>query len=186
MTNERLEQLLQNADVASTTQAVDPALAQRVRARARRQRHVRAVAGSVLGTACVVAVAAWALRPDTQITPLTPVLVLTTQSSDPAKELRAEMLALSQEADRRAAAAEALWATESSLSFQSNRTAAATQTDVAAQIERAAFTMVYQAARMPAASAAAVYREVSRAFPNTPSARVARERLTALESQKDG
>jgi hypothetical protein len=184
MTNERLEQLLRDADAAANTPAVDPGLAQRVRARVRRQRHVRTVAGSVVATACVVAMAARAMRPDVQIAP--PVLVQTTQPNDSAKDLRAEMLALAQDADRRAASAEALWATESALGGTSTYTVSLATTDVAAQVERAAFTMVYQAGRMPARSAAAVYREVSRAFPDAPSARIARERLTAMEAQKDG
>jgi TolA-binding protein len=44
---------------------------------------------------------------------------------------------------------------------------------------------------MPAAGgdkspAAAVYRQVSQAFPNAPSAQVARQRLSELTNRKDG
>ncbi|MGB7157087.1 MAG: hypothetical protein WBD40_03410, partial [Tepidisphaeraceae bacterium] len=63
--------------------------------------------------------------------------------------------------------------------------------DVAAQVERAAFTMVYQAGRMPTARgatspAAEVYRQVAQSFPHTRSGEVARQRLSELENRKDG
>jgi hypothetical protein len=192
MTNERFEQLLRDADGAADVPAVDPTLAERVRARAMRQQRVRAVGGGVFATACFIAIVGWVMRPDAQSASPAPAIVRATSPQVPAPDvhatdLRAQMLALSQDADQRAAAAEALWAAEPAASSASRRTASfAATTDVAAQVERAAFTMVYQAARMPAAPAAAVYREVSRTFPDAPSAQVARQRLTALETRKDG
>jgi hypothetical protein len=101
---------------------------------------------------------------------------------------RAELLAIAREADRRAAAAEAMWSAERRTRRVASIPAAP---DIADQVERAAFTMVYQAARMPAAGgasspAAAVYRQVSQAFPDAPSAQVARQRLSELTNRKDG
>ena len=194
MTHERLEQLLRDADTGGDAPAVDATLADRVRARAkRRQRRVRAVGGSAVATACLVAtvaIVAWVMRPDAQRTSPGPVIVRAT-TPDLAEKLRAEMLALSQEADRRAAAAEALWAAEGSVRRVVRRRSTAGTVDVAAQVERAAFTMVYQAARMPAARGAAspaaeVYRQVAQSFPHTASGEVARQRLIELENRKDG
>ena len=192
MTNEELEQLLRGADGGGDVPIIDASLADRVRARAKRQERARAVGGSVVAAACLIAIVGWVTRPDAQ--PASPAAAIARATSGQvsapdaaASELRAQMLALSREADRRAAAVEALWAAEPAPSSTApRRTASSATTDVAAQVERAAFTMVYQAARMPAAPAAAVYREVSRTFPDAPSAQVARERLTALESRKDG
>ena len=191
MTNERLEQLLRRADGGGDVPVVDGTLADRVRARAKRQQRIRAVGGGVVAAACFIALVGWVMRPDAPPASPAPTIVRATSSQDPspdapATDLRSQMLVLSREADRRAAAAEALWAAEPSSPSSPRRTASFATTDVAAQVERAAFTMVYQAARMPAAPAAAVYREVSRTFPEAPSAQVARERLTALETRKDG
>src|SRR5687768_14694027 len=191
MTHERLEQLLRDADGRGDVPAVDATLADRVRVRAkRRQRRVRVVGGSAVATACLVAIVSWMMRPEAQSASPGPVIVRATKP-DVAEKLRAEMLALSQEADRRAAAAEALWAAENSARRMARRRSTDGAGDVAAQVERAAFTMVYQAARMPASRGAAspaaeVYRQVAQSFPHTASGEVARQRLIELQNRKDG
>ena len=61
--------------------------------------------------------------------------------------------------------------------------------DVRRQVEKAAFTTLYQADRMYRElnlrdSALASYRQVILLFPDTPSAKVARQRLSEIEGPK--
>jgi hypothetical protein len=188
MSHEPLEQLLRDADDDAVVTPVRTDLAGQVRqvaaGRARRAR--LATGGAIIG--CIALLAVWVARPgvDPQSSPV--VVRASNPPDESAKEARAALLALAEEADRRAAAAEAMWKVERRAT---KRTAIVWSADVADQIERAAFTMVYQAARMPAAGgeqspAATVYREVSRAFPDAPSAQVARQRLSELANRKDG
>ena len=180
-----LEQLLRDADASDESPALRSDLAQRVRSVARRRaRRTRLAAGSVLA-GCLAAVVMWVVRTPVD-RPVAPTLVV--QTTQPATDARAELAAITKEADRRAAMAEAMWAAERRTARPSRGTLTP---DVDAQVERAAFTMVYQAARMPVAGgakspAADVYRQVSHAFPDTPSAQVARQRLSELTNRKDG
>ncbi len=198
MNRELLEQLLRDADACDASPAVDANLVARVQARAKRQQRVRAIGGSAIATVCTATIIAWALRPDAHPSsaariahatqPSVPLGATTTTSIDDA---RAELLALSQEADRLAAAAEAAWAAERPARRPAKRASTLVFTDVAAQVERAAFTMVYQAARMPSdggasSPAAGVYRQAAQSFPHTPSGELARRRLNELEHRKDG
>jgi hypothetical protein len=189
MNRDVLEQLLRDAAVDETPPALRSDLAERVRARARQQRHVRAIGGGVMVATCAIAALAWMIRPDAGTSLPSPLVVQATRPvPSSSSDARAELLALSREADRRAAAAEALWAVERRATRPPR---AGISSDVASQVERAAFTMVYQAARMPASGgpgspAADVYRQVTQAFPGTPSAQVARQRLNELANRKDG
>lgn len=191
MNRDPLEQLLRDADAGDATPAVDGDLARRVRDRAKRQRRNRATGGGFAATACALVLVAWMMWPHEQPAPLQ-IVRHATQSPKAPEDARAELLALSAEADRLAAVAEALWATEQPTRAAARRRSAGGRGgDVAAQVERAAFTMVYQAARMPAARGAAspaaeVYRQVAQSFPDTASGEVARQRLTQLQSRKDG
>lgn len=183
MNHDKLDQLLRDADAADASPAIDASLAGRVRARAKRQRRIRGMGAGVIATAAVV-VFGWAMWPDVPRSPA-PRFVQSTQPLVPitsVADLRAELTALSSEADRLTAEAEALWAAERP-AYRAPRRAAI---GVDVQVERAAFTMVYQAARMPASSAADVYRQVSQVFPDTPSAQVARQRLSELRNRKEG
>jgi hypothetical protein len=142
-----------------------------------------AAGGVVAG--CLAAIVMWVVRTPVD-RPGTPKQIV--QTTRPATDARAKLAAISQEADRRAAVAEAMWAAERRTTRPSR---GRLTPDVDAQVERAAFTMVYQAARMPVAGgarspAADVYRQVSHAFPDTPSAQVARQRLSELTNRKDG
>ena len=187
MTHDPLEQLLRDADEGEATDSTRSDLAQRVRdVAARRARRARLAAGGVVA-GCIAALAVWFARPATELHPTQPI-VRVTKPAPTNENARTELLTLAQEADRRAAAAEAMWSVE----LRARRTASvAASPDVADYVERATFTMVYQAARMPAAGgatspAAAVYRQVSQAFPDAPSAQVARQRLSELTNRKDG
>lgn len=186
MNRDPLEQLLREADANDASPALRSDLTVRVREVAsRRARAARLATGGVVA-GCVAALVMWVVRPPAD-QPATPTQVVQT-TTQPAADPRAELLAIAQEADRRAAMAEALWAAERRTSQPVSLTIAP---DVAAQVERAAFTMVYQAARMPATGgakspAAEVYRQVNQSFPDTPSAQVARQRLNELTNRKDG
>ena len=181
-----LEQLLRDADATEAPQTQHADLAERVRGvAARRARRTRLAAGGV-AAGCAAALVVWVMRSPVD-QPTTPKQVV--QSTQPAPDARAELLAIAREADRRAALAEAMWAAERRATRPLRRGTIAP--DVASQVERAAFTMVYQAARMPVAGgpdspAADVYRQVTHAFPDTPSAQVARQRLSELTNRKDG
>jgi hypothetical protein len=185
MNRDPLEQLLRDADANDASPALPPGLAQRVRGvAAHRARRARLAAGGVVA-GCLAALVVWVIR-----TPVDPPITSRqiAQTTRSAPDARAELLAISQEADRRAAMAEAMWAAERRTARSSRRTLTP---DVNAQVERAAFMMVYQAGRMPVAGgakspAADVYRQVSHAFPDTPSAQVARQRLSELTNRKDG
>ncbi len=194
MNRDPLEQLLRDADEAVEQRRVQPDLAQRVRAAAaaarRGARRTRLAAGGLV-TGCVAAMAVWLVRPgsDPVIAPPAPPAQVAQSEKPDADRARAELAALSAEADRRAEAAEAMWSAQAAPRRRASLAAAAP--DIADHIERAAFTMVYQAARMPAkggarSPAADVYRQVSRAFPDAPSAQVARQRLVELTNRKDG
>jgi len=185
MNRDPLEQLLRDADATDESSAVRSDLAQRVRGiAARRARRTRLAAGGVVA-GCLAAIVMWVVRTPVD-RPVAPTQIV--QTTKPATDARTELVEITKEADRRAAMAEAMWAAERRTARPSR---GALTPDVDAQVERAAFTMVYQAARMPIAGgarspAADVYRQVSHAFPDTASAQVARQRLSELTNRKDG
>lgn len=174
--NEPIEQLLRNADRSAEATTRSPSV-DAIYDRAKRRRARRNVVQSLTVIAIVGASALWMLRRENASQ------VVQTPSHDTQES---SLASLNAEIDRRELLVKKLLAIEDDTRQQiaaRRRAAQRDPVDIAQQeIDNAAFAMVYQANRIAHTAgnepAQNVYREVVAYFPDTPSAQVARERLT--------
>jgi hypothetical protein len=189
---DRLEQLLRDADAEVAQAMATGDLVERVhgvsRARRKRNRFVGAAAVILLVAAGAIA---WLPR-EQKPGEVAMVQREATQPEDIAAA-RVELSAIEEEVLWRSELAAKLWQRERERqrTLVLRRKPLATGHSVEGEVDRAAFAMVYQADRMAREmqlpeAAAQVYRQVSSDFPRTPSAAVAKQRLAAMNLQKDG
>lgn len=198
MNDERLGQLLRQADAASGGPRVGPAnLSLRVRRRARRQRQVRTIGTAVTAVLVLsLSIVAWVNRYGRTRSGLMPTPIVADRGPKPIslaelqrqiEQLREEILTgceAVQEVLRRQAFEERLAALR-------ERAEADPLREVRDQMDRAALIMVYQADRMYRElnlreSAMASYEQTIRLFPQTHWAQVARDRLAELKAAGTG
>jgi hypothetical protein len=196
MSDERLQQLLREADEAFGGPLTGPAdLGARVRRRARRQRRVRVVGSAAV---CVVVLIAGSIAlvrgsggassierpmPGAGVPPSVSIAEVQARIEQLSEEVRTGCEAL-QEALRNEEA-------EQRLTTLRKQAEANPLTEVDEQIDRAALTMVYQADRMYRElnlrdSAIASYERTVELFPRTHWAQVAKERLTEIKAAEKG
>lgn len=200
MNRDAVETLLQQADWAagpSPASRVD--LADRVRRLARRrhrtQTAVRVTAAAVVAIGVGLAVHSVTLRHrlEDRIVALPPPPAAS-PSPEEVAQLRSQLAQLQKEANDLAARIRGMTAIQEQRErlARMERAVASLESGeaVRAQMERAAFTIVYQADRMDRElglreSALRAYREAIRLFPETPSAKIARDRLAEINTQGD-
>ncbi len=200
MNRDPVETLLRQADRAAGPPPGSPVdLADRVRRLARRrhrtQTAVRVAAAAALAVGIGWAVSSATLRhgPGDRTVALPPPPVAS-PSPEEVDQLRSQFAQLRQEASELAAQIRGMIAIQE----QWERLARMEQAvaglesgeEIRAQMERAAFTIVYQADRMDRElglreSALRAYREAIRLFPETSSAKVARDRLAEINPEGD-
>jgi hypothetical protein len=196
MSDERLEQLLRQADAAFGDPRVGPAdLSLRVRRRARRQRRVR-----VLGTAAAavlvlsLSTVAWVNRPGRPGPGPAPIVVDNGPTPVSVAELQMQIEQLREEIRTGCAAVQEVLRRqefEQRLAVSRKRAEADPLKEVSDQMDRAALIMVYQADRMYRElnlreSAVASYEQTIKLFPETHWAQVAKDRLAELKTAEKG
>lgn len=198
MNDDRLADLLRETDRALPPPTGRPDLAARVRRRAAQHRIVRRTGGALAAAIALALGATFAFRaashkaapPETPMRP-DAVQVAIADSQEELAQLRAELDQLRAEADSTLAIIEAVKTQQQ----QRARAAAIAQASsdpqeqIRQELDRAAFTIVYQADRMYRElglkqSAIRDYRQTIELFPGTPAAQVARERLTQIETNQ--
>lgn len=198
MNRDDLESLLQRADRAAGPPPAGPAdLADRVRRLARRRHRTRVVVRAAVAAVVVaglgLAVHSAAVRNEPselttaqQPTPPDPA------SNEEVARLRSEIAQLRQEANALAEQIRGMTAIQEQRQRLDQLEQAVARLEsgeeVRGEMERAAFTIVYQADRMYRElglrdSAVEAYREAVKLFPDTPSAEIARTRLIEIDRQ---
>ena len=196
MSDERLEQLLRQADEAFGRPPCGTAdLGVRVRRQARRQRRVMMV-GSAAAALLALVVSAIALRSERGDTaqPERPILADNTPAHVQLAQLQADIARLQEEISSGCRAAEETLRreeVEKRLAALQEQAADDPLQEVSDQVDRAALTMVYQADRMYRElnlreSAVASYEQTIKLFPQTHWAKVAKDRLAELKTAGKG
>lgn len=196
MSDERLEQLLRQADEAFARlpcPATD--LGIRVRRQARRQRRV-IMLGSAAAAMLALVVSAISLRSDrgAPLRPEGPVMADNSAVHEQVAQLQAEIDRLKEEIASHARVVEEVMRRaeiEQRLAALKQQAAIDPLQEVSDQVDRAALIMVYQADRMYRElnlreSAVASYEQTIKLFPQTHWAQVAKDRLAALKSAGNG
>ena len=202
MNETRIEDLLREADRMAGPPPMGPAdLADRVRRLQVHRRRMVVTTGGAIAALVAVSIGAGIFlvgRPNGSAMKERPISVAKISTSAPDAQaelnrLRAQIEELRAEADSALALARqaaALQEQQSHLAELKRMLARGDPRDeVRRQMDTAAFTMVYQADRMYRelklrAPAAESYRRVIALFPDTPSAKVARQRLSEIEGSK--
>jgi hypothetical protein len=179
MSGNSLEKLLQEADVGGGEPRVGEDLPARVVLAADRRRLMRRVSGGAVAIILGLGIA----------------MGVRVSNARYVERLRAEVMELRKEREWRMEMTMRLWEQERQWRRLMEARRKAAEMDpmerVQEQVERAAFSMVYQADRMAEQmgldrSAAKVYRQVCEDFPATHSAEIARQRLAKLGDGKEG
>lgn len=194
MSDERLGQLLRQADEAFGGPRVGPAdLSQKVRRQVRRQHHVR-VFGTAAAAVLVLSLStvAWVNRYGRT----GPMLIIADNGQKPVSvaELQMQIEQLREEIRTGCEAVQEVLRrqeAEQRLAALRKQTEADPLKEVNDQVDRAALTMVYQADRMYRElnlreSAVASYEQTIKLFPQTHWAQVAKDRLAELKTAGEG
>jgi glucose-6-phosphate-specific signal transduction histidine kinase len=183
MMNEPIEQLLRDADTAAAVHESAPSV-DAIFKRVQRRKTLRTTLQSLALAIFVGAMLVWSLSTDQHATVVRSDLHPPIDTSSQA--INAELKSIDTEVARRELLVKKLLKIEDDTRRQIALRRRAAQRDPAddaqQEIEDAAFAMVYQANRIAQTAgnepARNVYKEVVAYFPNTPSAEVARQRLT--------